>query len=97
MKSLLVYSIISKKNGQKYVDSIYETVGSFDYTSQDYIEKRTNDVCSGQKYIETYKFEDWVQWSNEEDWKSVINITGENLKYQRQNHIGSDNLDSIFS
>lgn len=93
----LIFNIISKRNGQKYVDSIYEITEDSNYSSQDYIEKRVNNHFSSSKYVETYRYEDWVQWSNEDDWKCVINTTDEDLKYIKREVNMDDCLDSIFS
>lgn len=96
MATKTLFNIISKKDGLKYVDSIYEISERPNYSAQDYAEKRVEDYFSSSKRIETYRYEDWVQWSDEEDWKCVINTTDENLKYENQNHFRNVFLDSIF-
>ena len=96
MATKTLFNIISKKDGFKYVDSIYEISERPNYSAQDYAEKRVEDYFSSSKRIETYRYEDWVQWSDEEDWKCVINTTDENLKYENQNHFRNVFLDSIF-
>lgn len=96
MATKTLFNIISKKDGLKYVDSIYEISERPNYSAQDYAEKRVEDYFSSSRRIETYRYEDWVQWSDEEDWKCVINTTDENLKYENQNHFRNVFLDSIF-
>ena len=96
MATKTLFNIISKKDGLKYVDSIYEISERPNYSAQDYAEKRVEDYFSSSKRIETYRYEDWVQWSDEEDWRCVINTTDENLKYENQNHFRNVFLDSIF-
>ena len=97
MATKTLFNIITKKDGLKYVDSIYEISNESKYSAQDYIDKRADNYFSSTKHVETYHYEDWVQWSDEEDWKCVINTTGEDLKYQGQNLRGINFLDSIFS
>lgn len=97
MATKTLFNIISKKDGLKYVDSIYEISERPNYSAQDYAEKRVEDYFSSSKRIETYRYEDWVQWSNEEDWKCVINTTGEELKYESKNTKESEILNLFFS